>query len=388
MIMKSIRTIKKIAGKKVLLRADFNVPIDKDKILDDFKIVASLPTIRFLVRYKCKIIIISHLGRPGGKGLKKYSLKPIVRRLSSFLDSQVGFVDDCVGFKPGNKISKMKAGEVLILENLRFDKGEEKNDKKFAKQLASYADVYVNNAFANSHRNHASMVAVKNFLPFYAGFLLEKEIENLNKAMHPRKPLVIILGGVKVATKIPLIKKFYNKASKILVGGVLANNFLAAHKLEIGRSLADKKSIALAKRFKSKNILLPIDVVVSEKKYGGSKATAKSVNKVKNQDKILDIGPETIKLYSRFIKKAQTIVWNGPMGMFENEHFKHGTLSIARVVASRSTGKAFGVVGGGETVEALKMTKMLDHVDWVSTGGGAMLAYLGKEKMPGLEKIK
>lgn len=386
MKIKSIRQAKKIGGKKVLLRADFNIPIKDGKIKDDFKIIACLPTIRFLLRYKCKIIIITHLGQPK-KEEKKYSTEPIAEYLSKILDRKVKFIDECIGFKVGNVVSKMKEGEIIFLENVRFEAGEIKNDNKFAKGLSSLADIYVNDAFAVSHRRQATVSAIKKYLPAYAGLLLESEIINLNKVMRPKKPLIIVLGGAKIHTKIPLIKKLNKKAYKILIGGAIANNFLAAHNLEIGRSLADKESIVYAKKVKNKNIILPIDVIVNSKKDGSGKVTVKDIDKINKKEIILDIGPRTIHLYAHLIKKAQTIVWNGPMGMFERERFKYGTLGIARVIAARSSGKAFGVVGGGETIEALKMTKMFEYVDWVSTGGGAMLSYLSGERMPGLDGI-
>ena len=402
MKIKSIRQYKKLTGKKVLLRVGFNVPIEKGKIKDDYKIVASLPTIRFLLRHKCKVIIVTHLGRPMGskkynKLRNQYSVKPIATRLSRMLGRKVKFVDDCVGFKVGTEVSKMENGQILMLGNLRFYKGEEANSKKFAKELAGLADIYVNDAFSASHRNHASVSAIKRFLPSYAGILLEHELVNINKVLRPQKPLILVIGGAKIATKIQLIKKLYKKTHRVLIGGALANNFFAAHKLEVGKSLVDKQSIKFAKKFsarggpafgwKKTKIILPIDVVVCSRKDGSGKVTVKNVYAVNKNEIILDIGPETIRLYNSFIKKANTIIWNGPMGMFEQDHFKHGTLAIARVIAARSGGSTFGAVGGGETVEALKMTKMLDYVDWVSTGGGAMLAYLGGERMPGLKGI-
>lgn len=393
MKIKSLRQVKNLTGKRALLRVDYNVPIEKDsgaagtaRIKDDYKVVAGLPTIRFLLRHKCKVIIITHLGRPI-KNQKYFSVKPIADRLSELLGKKVKFVDDCAGLKAGTEVSKMRQGEILMLENLRFSYDEENNDLGFAKKLAKLADIYVNDAFAASHRAHASVSAIKNYLPSYAGLLLENEIVNLNKILRPQSPLIAIIGGAKMETKTPLIKKLLKKSSRILIGGALANNFLATHKIEVGKSLCDKKSIALAKQFLNKKIILPIDVIVGTKKDGRGEAKVKNIYQVKKNEIILDIGPETIKLYSRFIKKAKTIIWNGPMGMYESEHFKYGTLSIARAVASRSSGAAFGAVGGGETIEALKMTKMLNYVDWVSTGGGAMLAYLSGEKMPGLVGI-
>jgi len=388
MKIKSIRQTKKITGKKVLLRVDFNVFINRTgNIEDDYKIIASLPTIRFLLRYKCKIIIITHLGHPNGQRIMKYSTRPIAVRLSQLLGKKVKFIGDCLGFKVSSEVSRLKKGEILLLENLRFYNEEMENDIGFAKELASYADIYINEAFAVSHRRHASLVAIKNYLPAFAGLRLENEIKNLNKVINPEKPLVIIIGGVKIATRIPTIKKLYKKSFKILIGGALANNFLVARKFAVGKSLIDKKNISSVKKIINKNILLPVDFVVSDRKSEGGRILVRDINNIDKNEYIFDIGPQTIRLYSDIIKKAQTIIWNGPMGMFEDRAFRHGTLAIARVIAARSTGKAFGVVGGGETVAALRMTKMFDYVDWVSTGGGAMLTYLGGEPMPGLKGI-
>lgn len=385
--IKSLRENKdKIFGKRVFLRCDFNVPIKNGKILDDYKIIAGLSTIRFLLRYKCKLILATHLGQPKEKD-KNYSTKPIAKYLEKILGTKVKFIDDCVGAKVKLAAGSLASGEILFLENLRFHEEEENNDKNFAKKLSELAEVYVNNAFAVSHRAHASLTRIKKYLPAYAGLLLEDEIINLNKIINPKKPLISIIGGVKIGTKIKLIEKLSKKSERVLVGGALANNFFVAHGLEVGKSLVDKDSIKFAQKFKNKNVVLPIDVVVSKKIDGSAKPQVKKINELSVDDVILDIGPETIRLFSSFIKRANSIIWNGPMGMFENKHYKHGTVAIGQVIAARSRGKSFGVVGGGETVEALKITKMIDYVDWVSTGGGAMLSYLGEEKMPGLEGI-
>lgn len=401
--IKSLRQAENISGKRVFLRADFNVPLKVGKtgnikIADEFKIIAALPTIRYLARYRCKIIIGTHLGRPEGskklevesKKLNKlnsqYSVRSVAARLSKILGKKIKFVDDCVGFQAGTKASKMKNGEILVLENLRFYQEEKNNDLMFAKRLANLAEIYINDAFAVCHRAHASVSAVKNYLPSYAGLLLEKELLNLNKILKSKESLVLAIGGAKIKTKIPLLKKIGRKADKILIGGALANSFLAARKIEIGASLADRKSIALAKQIgKFNNIILPADALTQ--KAGKNKILVKNIYKINKDEKILDIGPETIKLFSHFIKKAGVIVWNGPMGVFEDKNFKHGTLAIARLIAARSRGRAFGVAAGGETVAALKMSGMMDDMDWVSTGGGAMLAYLGGENMPGLQGI-
>jgi len=387
MAIKTIKNAKNLYGKKVLLRTDLNVPIKKGKIQDNYKIEQQLATIKFLLDKHCRVVLITHLGRPvSGKYDEKYSVKPIAKALGKLIGKNIIVVEEINEFEAGKKISKAKYGDIIMLENVRFEVGEEKNNRSLAKNLAKLGEVYVNDAFAVSHRAHASVSAIKDYLPSYAGLLLEKEIVNLDKALHPQKPLITVIGGSKISTKITLARNLEKKSAHLLVGGALANNFLLACGYEVGKSMVDKESIAFAKKFKSKKIVLPVDVVVSNRASGGE-VKVKRVNSVSKGDYIFDIGPETIRLYSHFIKKAATIIWNGPMGKFEEAHFKYGTMSIARVVASRSKGRAFGVVGGGETVEALQKTNMFEYVDWVSTGGGAMLAYLGKEEMPGLDGI-
>lgn len=382
-MIKSIRQAKNLRDKKVFLRVDFNIPFEKNKIKEDYKIIQALPTIRFLLRYGCRLIIATHLTETADKK-NKISTKFIAQRLGQLLDKKVYFINNCCGRLVAKAAVKLEIGEILFLENLRCNEGEEKNDKKFAKQLAELADIYVNDAFAVCHRKHASVCAIKKYLPAYAGLLLEEEIKNLNKIIKPKKPLISIIGGVKMKSKTVLIKKLLEKSQYLLIGGALANNFIVANGFEVGRSFVDDDSIKLAQKLKNNSkIILPIDAIVGDKKTS-SKIKVKNINQVDKKDMILDIGPKTIKLYSNFIKHASTIIWNGPMGYFENEHFKYGTLAIGRLVASRSSGLAFGVVGGGETVEALKITKMDHYVDWVSTGGGAMLTYLSGEKMPGL----
>jgi len=375
MKIKSIRQVKNLAGKRVLLRADLNVPMKGGRIKDDYKIVAVLPTVRYLLRHNCRLVIATHLGQ----GLKGEFTKPIADRLGRLLGKKVAGPE---------KIEKMENKEIVMLENLRWHKGEEKNDKKFARALATAADLYVNDAFAVSHRRHASMSAIKKYLPSYAGLLLEKEILNLAKILRPAPPLVAIIGGAKIETKLSLINNLAKKSERVLIGGALANNFIAAHGFKIGKSVADRPSVRTAAQIikRHKNIILPVDVVVA-KSLKSCEARVLPVAKVGAGDMILDIGPKTVRLFASFIEKASTIIWNGPLGYFENEHFKHGTLAIARVIAARSTGQAFGVAGGGETIEALKLTKMENYLDWISTGGGAMLAFLGGEKLPGLKGI-
>lgn len=469
MEIKSIRQIRSLVGKKVLLRVDFNVPLKNGKVAEDYKIAQSLATIRYLLRYKCQVTIATHLGDPKGKKVKSLSAAPVAKRLSELLGEKVIFVPEIVGEKvlkamnegkgkthpgantprlthPGTpchpsqegKSTPLKRGghtskegnnkrEIIFLENLRFNKGEEANDKTFAKKLAAPFDLCVNNAFAVCHREHASVAAIKKYLPTYAGLLLEDEITYLTKAMHPQKPLVVVIGGAKISTKLPLISNFLKKADHILIGGAIANDFVKGLGYEVGKSVVGKdaaqlkRAIKIYKKAGNKKIILPLDFVVSDRldgkgntprpadarhpsregndltpalslvRRGGNAGRGmvevRSINGVKKTDYILDIGPKTIGFYAKYIKAANTLIWNGPMGMFEQDTFKHGTMAIARLIASRSTGHAFGVVGGGETVEALKKTKMIEHVDWVSTGGGAMLDLLAGQKMPGLKGL-
>jgi len=385
----SLKSLKNIKNKTVFLRVDFNVALKAGKIEDDFRIVAGLETINYLLEKGARLIIASHLGEPKGGFEAACSLKPVATRLKNLLKKPVKFIPGLLGPKVIQALKTLLPGEILMLDNLRFNPGELANDHIFAKELATLADIYVSDAFSVSHRDQASVSAIKKYLPSYAGLLLEKEIIALNKILKPSKPLVVIMGGAKISTKAPLISKLYASANYILLGGALANNFFKFQKLEIGKSMFDEDSQAYVTKFYkgsklSPKIILPLDVVVKTKK---GLAQVRSPYYVKKDEYIFDIGPKTISLYASYIKSAQTLIWNGPMGKFEEASFKQGTLSVARLVASRAGGKAYGLIGGGETVAALKLTKMAEYVDWVSTAGGAMLSYLGGSKMPGLSKI-
>ena len=427
MTIKSFRQAKNLSGRTIFLRVDFNVPIKGGKILDDARITAVLPDILFLLDHHCKVILATHLGRPclvAGKATEKtvkaYSTRPVALFLSKFLKRPVKFLEidfpqTVLKSKKSKTVKTSKAaitaltitaaqekivqaqpGSLFFLENLRFNSGEQKNDKRFAKQLASLADVYVNDAFAVCHRADASVAAIKKYLPSYAGGLLEKEVVNLGKIFRPQRPLVAIVGGAKISTKISLLKNLLKTSSQVLIGGALASEFLAAQKIRVGRSLLDKADIKLAgvllKKF-GRKIILPVDAVTATNLKKTGELTAKSIikirkiNEIKAGEAIMDIGPETISLFAKYIKIAQTLVWNGPLGLFEVPNFRHGTVIIARLFAIRSGGRAYGVAGGGETLEAIKMSKMGEYIDWVSTGGGAMLAFLGKESLPGLQGL-
>lgn len=387
MKLDSIEKIKGLKNKRVLVRVDFNVPMEGGKVKEDYRIKAALPTLNYLLGAGAKVIIMAHLGDPGAKVVPELSLKPVAKRLSQILKKSVNFVPETFGYKADEAVLKMDNGDIVFLENLRFNDGEAKDDLKFAKKLAAYGDVYVNEAFSVCHRKQASISAIKKVLPTYYGLQLVSEVKNLDKILKPAKPLIVIMGGAKISTKAPIISKMYDIADKVLLGGGLANNFFKHLKLEVGKSLVDNDSEVYVKKFfknqkLASKIVLPVDVVV----YGKNKRPKiKTLDEVTKTDAIFDIGPETIAAFSNYIRTAQTIVWNGPLGKFEDASYKHGTLAIATAVASRSTGKAYGLVGGGETVEALKQTKMEDYVDFVSTAGGAMLAYLGGDKMPGLK---
>lgn len=405
MAIKTIRQIKELNGRAVFLRVDFNVPIKKGKVLEDFKIRQSLADIKYLTEKGAKVIVATHLGSPKGKVVKDLSTKPVADLLGKLSRKKVKFLDvsKMGNFPEARKtVSKMKPGEVAFLENLRFNKGEQADDPKWAENLASLADIYVNNAFAVCHRADASVSAINKFLPRYAGLLLEQEIVNLNKVLHPQKPLVVLVGGAKIETKTTLIKNLFKSASQILIGGALANSFLVAAGHDVGKSMTDEESIKTARALLRKNrllfarrskIILPVDVVTSTDLKKDHQIGSHNIIKIKKPEDITpseyicDIGPETIGLFAKYIKKAQTIIWNGPMGLFEIPNFRQGTVIMARLIASRASGHAYGVIGGGETIEALNLSKMAEYMDWVSTGGGAMLSYLGGEKLPGLKGI-
>jgi phosphoglycerate kinase len=370
------------SGQKVLVRVDFNVPLKKGRISDDYKIKRTLPTLVYLKQAGAVLIVVSHLGRPKNRHDKSLSAKPLASALQKLLKTKVTFIID--PFSPAFKtqLNKAKPGTIFMLDNIRYYPEENKNDSAFAKKLAALADIYVNDAFADSHRAHATVNAIQFFLPSYAGFLLEEEVVNLRKIIKPIKPLVVI-GGAKIDTKIGIISKMKKVAKYVLIGGALANDLLRAAGYEIGKSLVgdDKKA---AKKVLGKNVILPLDAIVTNRK---GKVEIKNVDEVEKDDKILDIGPRTICLFSNYIKKAKTIMWNGPLGMFEEPRFRQGTIAIAREIAYSSKYSSYTLVGGGETIEALKIAKAEKIVSWASTAGGAMIDYLSGQKMPGLIKI-
>ena len=378
----------------MILRVDFNVPLKNGKVEDAFKIDEVLPTINYLLKHNCSIVLVSHLGRPDGKRAKSLSLFPICKVLMKKLAGEkVVFESKKFNQPLIKKISGrlIKRG-LIVLENIRYDAGEEKNDLTLAKDLAKIGDVYVNEAFSVSHRKAASIDRLAKLLPAYAGFKFFEEVEYLSKALNPKKPAVALIGGAKVETKFEVIENFLKKYNQIMLGGGLANTFLKAAGYDIGGSLFDASKVQKAKLFlESKKIILPLDVVVSDKK---TRKTARVVLIKKNRklcsvgEEILDIGPATIIAYSKLIRKAKTIVWGGPMGLFELPKFSHGTMALAKIIGARSSGRALGIAGGGETLYAIHKSKMGRYYDFISTGGGAMLEFLSGKKLPGIEALR
>lgn len=389
MKIKPIEQVKNLANKNVLVRVDFNVPLKGGRVLDNYKIKKGLATIKFLMEKRAKVILISHLGRPEGVD-KKLSLKPVAAELGKFLQKQVKLLDILDLKKSKVQIDKLFPSAVVMLENVRFLSGEEKDSQQLAKELAGLADVFVLDGFAVAHRQTASVCGVAKYLPAYAGLLLEEEIDGLDRALkNPKKPFVVVLGGVKMETKLPVLKNLLKKANYILVGGGIFNTYLWAKGYKIGGSIIEKKLKKEALHCCSKRkVILPVDVVVGEQ--NGKKAKVVDVKnlKLKKDQSIFDIGPKTIKLFSRYIKKSQTLVWNGAVGYFEQHPYEYGTYSVAHLVAARAKGNAFGITGGGETVEVLKKLHLIGDVDLASTGGGSMLEYLSGKKLPGTEALK
>ncbi len=395
MKLRTIRDIKGLRDKKVLLRIDANVPVKDGKVLDEFRLWAVRPTIEYLTGRGAVVVIIAHLGRPDGKRNEKYTLKPIAKRLSQILGRVVTFVPELGGPHAKRLVEAAVPGQVFMLENLRFDRGEESNGGSFAKKLSQFGEVYVNDGFAVSHRAHASVSAITRFLPSYAGLLMERELKILGGLLaKPKRPSVAIIGGAKIGTKIGLIKKLAAAYDKVLVGGGLINPILVAKRFEIGNSLLDKVDQAtLAPILKLKNLVMPVDVLV-----GNADKPAAPIRSVpiatgtpfvicRKPEGIVDIGPRTMLAWGLLVKRAKTVVWNGPMGIFEVPRFAHGTMALAQAIASRAKGRALGVVGGGETVEAMYKTGMAKWVDHISTGGGAMLEFLEGKVLPGVKPL-
>ena len=375
-----------IAGKRVLIRADLNVPLEKGKVSDDTRIVAALPTIRYVLAYSATPIVCSHLGRPKGKPDPKYTLKPVAERLAELLGCRVYMSPDCIGPDAERLAATIPRGDVLLLENLRFHGEEEANDPKFAQALASLADVYVNDAFGSAHRAHASTVGVTAYLPAVAGFLMEKELMFLGQALaSPSRPFVAVLGGAKVSDKIEVIDNLLAKVDWLLIGGGMANTFLKAQGKEIGESLVENDKLDVAQSLLcdgGQKLILPVDVLVADRFDEKAQTRTVSVNAVPAGWRILDIGPQTIELFSRYLGSARTVVWNGPMGVFEMEPFSEGTFAIARVLAHLND--ATTIVGGGDSASAVERAGVAERISHISTGGGASLEFLEGKELPGV----
>ena len=381
-----------VAGKKVLVRVDFNVPLnDKGEITDDTRITASLPTIQYLLEQKAAVILMAHLGRPKGKVKPELSLAPVAKHLGKLLGKKILFAPDCVGEAAKAAASKLKAGHILLLENLRFHKEEEKNDMEFAEQLASLADLYVNDGFGVSHRAHASVEGVTHFLPAAAGFLLEKEIQYVGQAVtNPLHPFVAIIGGAKVSDKIGVISNLLDKVDTLLIGGGMANTFLAAQGHKMGKSLVEEDKLELAKELLAKakknkvKLLLPTDLVMAAAFAPDAAHVTEGVKHLNQEYMALDIGSETSKAYAEALAEAKMIVWNGPMGVFEMDAFCKGTEAVAKAVAKS---RAVSIVGGGDSVAAIEKLGLAKRITHISTGGGASLEYLEGKVLPGVAAL-
>ncbi len=384
---KSITDIE-VKGKKVLVRVDFNVPIKDGLVQDDTRIVAALPTIHYLLDNGAAVILFSHLGRPKDEPDPKYSLKPVAEYLKKLVTVPVHFVDDCVGPKAEKASQQLSPGEILVLENTRFYKGESKNDLDMAKKFAALADLYVNDAFGSAHRAHASTEGVARFLPAVAGFLMEKEIKYLGQAIaEPARPFVAILGGAKVSDKIGVIDNLLQKADSVLIGGGMANTFFKAQGYELGDSLVEDDVLETARQLIANGtdkLRLPVDVVIANAFDNDAEWKVIPTGSIPQGWRILDIGPETIQKYSKVIAKAGTVVWNGPMGVFEMPNFARGTFGIAEAVANS---KAVSIVGGGDSVSAINQSGLSDRITHISTGGGASLEMLEGKELPGLAAL-
>lgn len=381
-----------VNGKKVLVRVDFNVPLDENKnVTDDNRIVGALPTIKYLVDNNAKVILCSHLGRPKGEFNEKYSLKPVVKRLAELLGKEVKMADDVIGDSAKKLAAELKDGEVLVLENVRFHKEETDNDREFSKELASMADLYVNDAFGTAHRAHASTAGVAEFLPSACGYLIKKEIDIMGKALsNPARPFVTILGGAKVSDKIGVITNLIEKVDALVIGGGMAYTFSKAMGGKIGNSICEDDKLELAKELikkaeeKGVKILLPVDNICADAFSNDANILVAAAGEIPDGYQGLDIGEKTIELFENTLKDAKTIIWNGPMGVFEFPNFANGTKAVAKIVADAD---AVTIIGGGDSAAAVEQLGFADKMTHISTGGGASLEFLEGKVLPGIDVL-
>ena len=382
-----------VAGKRVLVRVDFNVPVDvkTGAITDDSRIRAALPTIKYLIERNARVILISHLGRPKGKVVNELRLTPVAQRLSQILGQQVGVAVDCIGPEVEKSVEALKAGDVLLLENLRFHSDEETGSEDFAKALARLGDIFVNDAFGTSHRAHASIAGIAHYLPAVAGLLLEKEINTLGGLLEqPVHPFTSLFGGAKVSDKVGMLKNIMGKVDCLLIGGGMAATFLKAKSYEVGTSIVETESIGIASELikqAEKNgacLLLPVDVVVADEIDSKAVGKVVSINAIPRDKKIVDIGTKTIEIFRKELEKSRTVFWNGPMGVEEIPQFAKGTQALAKLLPRL---KAKTIVGGGSTAEVIVALGLADKITFVSTGGGASLEFLGGDELPGVAAL-
>ena len=384
---KTIRDVE-VQGKKVLVRVDFNAPLQNGQVGDDTRIQAALPTIRYLLEHQAAVVLMSHLGRPKGKVVPELSLKPVAEHLSGLLGQSVAFAPDCVGPEAQQAKAALQPGAVLLLENTRFHPEEKQNDPEFARQLAEGCDLFVNDAFGSAHRAHASTVGVAQYLPAVAGFLMEKELRYLGQALEaPARPFVAILGGAKISDKIGVVRNLLGKADRVLIGGGMANTFLAALGYAMGDSLVEDEALETAKALLQEGgdkLLLPVDLVVADAFAAEAQRRVVPVGDIPAGWRALDIGPDTVDAFAEVIREARTVVWNGPMGVFEMPPFAQGTFGIARAVAESD---AVSIVGGGDSVAAVKQSGLAERITHLSTGGGASLEMLEGKVLPGVAAL-
>ena len=389
---KTIRDID-LDGKKVFVRCDFNVPMDENQnITDNTRIVAALPTIKYLLDKNCKIVLASHLGRPKGEVKPEFSMKPVAKELSKLLNHEVIMANDVVGEDAFNKVNNMKNGDIVLLENVRFEPGETQNDPELSKKFASMAEIFVNDAFGTAHRAHSSTTGIADYIPGVSGFLIEKELKFLGNAVeNPQRPFVAILGGAKVSDKIGVIENLLNKVDTLMIGGAMAYTFFKAQGYGVGNSICEEDKLDLAKEImakaKQKNVklMLPVDTVVGKEYKEDTESKTVKSSEIPDGWQGFDIGEETIKMFSNELQSAKTVVWNGPLGLFEFKQFAVGTNAIAKVLSQID---ATTIIGGGDSASAVKKAGLADKMTHISTGGGASLEFLEGKKLPGIECLE